>query len=146
MMNEAPRIVRIAPREMEQVFYDVLIRYGFSPEKAAACARIFMENSLEGVYTHGVNRFPRFIEYVRKGYVQPGEEPVLKNRSGGIEQWDGRLGAGPVNALRATEGAMTLAREHGIGCVAMANTNHWMRGGAYGRQAAHAGFVFIGWT
>ena len=41
---------------------------------------------------------------------------------------------------------MELARNSGIGCVAMSNTNHWMRGGTYGWQAAKAGFVFIGWT
>ncbi|MGZ5134593.1 MAG: Ldh family oxidoreductase, partial [Flavitalea sp.] len=34
----------------------------------------------------------------------------------------------------------------GIGCVALANSNHWMRGGTYGWQAAKRGFVFIGWT
>jgi len=41
---------------------------------------------------------------------------------------------------------MKLADEYGIGCVALSNTNHWMRGGAYGWQAAIAGYVFIGFT
>ena len=41
---------------------------------------------------------------------------------------------------------MKLADEYGIGCIALSNTNHWMRGGAYGWQAAMAGYVFIGWT
>ena len=41
---------------------------------------------------------------------------------------------------------MELAREYGIGCVALSNTNHWMRGGTYGWHAAKKGFVFIGWT
>src|SRR5207248_2285299 len=42
--------------------------------------------------------------------------------------------------------AIALAREHGIGCVALANTNHWMRGGSYGWQAAEAGAIGICWT
>jgi len=33
-----------------------------------------------------------------------------------------------------------------MGCVALANTNHWMRGGYYGWHAAKNNFVFIGWT
>jgi 3-dehydro-L-gulonate 2-dehydrogenase len=33
-----------------------------------------------------------------------------------------------------------------MGCVALANTNHWMRGGAYGWQAADAGVIGICWT
>jgi 3-dehydro-L-gulonate 2-dehydrogenase len=42
--------------------------------------------------------------------------------------------------------AIALARGHAIGCVALANTNHWMRGGSYGWQAADAGVVGICWT
>ena len=42
--------------------------------------------------------------------------------------------------------AIALARAHGIGCVALANTNHWMRGGSYGWQAADAGVIGICWT
>ena len=41
---------------------------------------------------------------------------------------------------------IALAREHGMGCVALANTNHWMRGGSYGWQAADAGMIGICWT
>jgi 3-dehydro-L-gulonate 2-dehydrogenase len=43
---------------------------------------------------------------------------------------------------RATE----LADAHGIGCVGLSNTNHWMRGGAYALQAAEAGYIGICWT
>jgi 3-dehydro-L-gulonate 2-dehydrogenase len=44
------------------------------------------------------------------------------------------------------ERALSLARQHGIGCIALANTNHWMRGGSYGWQAADAGMIGICWT
>jgi 3-dehydro-L-gulonate 2-dehydrogenase len=42
--------------------------------------------------------------------------------------------------------AIALAGEHGIGCVALGNTNHWMRAGSYGWQAADAGMIGICWT
>lgn len=41
---------------------------------------------------------------------------------------------------------MTLAKAHGVGCVGLRNTNHWMRGGYYGWMAAEAGFALISWT
>src|SRR5215207_8077678 len=44
------------------------------------------------------------------------------------------------------DGAMALARSHGIGAIALANTNHWMRGGSYGWQAAEAGMIAMCWT
>ncbi len=138
--------VLIEAQEMKQVFYKVLLKEGFNEQKALTCAEIFTESSVDGVYTHGVNRFPIFVEYVQKKYVDPQAEPVLKNAVGGLEQWNGNLGAGPLNALHVTERAMELAQQYGIGCVALANTNHWMRGGTYGWKAAKSGFVFIGWT
>ena len=138
--------ILVTAEEMKNVFYKILVRHDFDEQKALRCAEIFTETSVDGVYTHGVNRFPVFIEYVQKKYVNPHAETVLKNAFGGLEQWDGNLGVGPLNALKATERATHLATQHGIGCVALSNTNHWMRGGTYGWKAAKAGFVFIGWT
>ncbi|MBD0276596.1 MAG: 3-dehydro-L-gulonate 2-dehydrogenase [Flavisolibacter sp.] len=142
-MNE---MLYIQKDEMQKVFYNILLQHGFTEEKAAQCADIFTANSVDGIYTHGVNRFSRFIQYVKEGYVHPDAAPTLVHAFGGIEQWNGNLGPGPLNAVQATERVMYLAQQQGIGCVALANTNHWMRGGYYGWQAAKRGFVFIGWS
>ncbi len=83
---------------------------------------------------------------VRNGSVNPGAEPWVVARHGAMERWDGRRGPGNLNAYAAMEQAIRLSREHGIACVAMANTNHWMRGGTYGWQAADAGVIGICWT
>ncbi|MFZ6011444.1 MAG: 3-dehydro-L-gulonate 2-dehydrogenase [Bacteroidota bacterium] len=142
----SPTWLRIPPEEMNVIFFEVLLRCGFSHKDADTCSRVFTESSIDGVYTHGVNRFPRFVQYVRDGYVKPQTRAVRKNSAGNIEQWDGQSGAGPVNALICTDRALEIASEQGLGCVALANTNHWLRGGTYGWRAAKAGFVFIGWT
>jgi 3-dehydro-L-gulonate 2-dehydrogenase len=138
--------ILISHEEMLQVFRQVLLRNGFSESKADTCAGIFAGNSLDGIYSHGINRFPRFIDYTRRGFVRADAEPVLVHDAGAIEQWDGQLGPGPLNAVYCTNRAMQLAGDYGIGCLAIANTNHWMRGGTYGWQAAEKGFAFIGWT
>src|SRR5690554_489003 len=127
-------------------FKRVLIKNGFTESKAAKCARIFTENTLDGVNSHGINRFPRFIDYINKGFINVDSSPVLTHSAGTLEQYDGRLGPGPLNALYCSGRAMELADEHGMGCVAISNTNHWMRGGTYGWYAARKGYAFIGWT
>jgi 3-dehydro-L-gulonate 2-dehydrogenase len=139
-------IIRIAPAVMKDQFEKILLAVGFVREKADTLARIFMENSLDGVYTHGVNRFPEFIEYVRKGLIRIDAEPECMHVAGNVEQWDGHSGPGVLNALRCAERAREIAHEHGMGCVALANTNHWMRGGTYGWRVAKAGCAYIGWT
>ena len=142
----ATNSVLIVPDEMKLVFQSVLLKQGLKKDKARLCAEVFTSNSIDGVYTHGVNRFPRFIEYIQKGYVDIQAEPSLLHKAGCIEQWNGNLGPGILNAMTATNAATKIADETGIGCVALSNTNHWMRGGAYGWRAAKAGYVFIGWT
>lgn len=144
--EKGPEFLKIPYAEMLATFRAILARQGFSGEKANTCATIFADNSLDGVYTHGVNRFPRFVKYVTEGHVRPESEAVCERIVGCMEQWDGRLGPGPLNALKATDRAMEIAGVQGMGCVAIANTNHWMRGGSYGWKAARNGFVFIGWT
>jgi 3-dehydro-L-gulonate 2-dehydrogenase len=109
-------------------------------------ADIFGANSRDGVHSHGLNRFPVFISYVRDGLVKPDAEPICLDTHGCIEHWDGQLGAGMYNATIANRRAMALAEIHGFGCVTLKNTNHWMRGGTYGWQAADAGFIGICFT
>lgn len=145
-MQGDEQTIIVTPKQMQQYFTAILRKEGFAEDKAIQCAEIFTMNSVDGVYTHGVNRFPRFVKYIRDGFVKTDAIPTLLHVFGGIEQWNGNLGPGPLNAVHATESAMRLARKYGIGCVALSNTNHWMRAGNYGWRAAKAGFVFIGWT
>jgi 3-dehydro-L-gulonate 2-dehydrogenase len=72
--------------------------------------------------------------------------PTRTQQLGAIERWNGQLGPGNLNAWASMARAIELSTEHGIGCVALANTNHWMRGGTYGLQAADAGVIGLCWT
>ena len=140
------QMILIPQEEMQQTFFSILAGIGFTEEKANACAEIFTANSVDGVYTHGVNRFPVFVEYVREGFVDKDAEPSLQAAAGALEQWNGNGGPGPLNAIAATDRAVQLAQRSGIGCVALEQTNHWMRGGYYGWRAAAKGCVLLAWT
>ncbi len=145
-MENSGLMVRIPSEKMMNEFVRILIKHGFSQSKAEKCAEIFTLNSLEGVASHGVNRFPKFVKNVIDGFVKPDSVPSLIQKAGAIEQWNGNLAPGPLNAIFATERVTELALTNVIGMVSMANTNHWMRAGTYGWIAARKGFVFISWT
>ncbi len=145
-MDKVENTVIVPFEKMKSEFFRILVKFGFSENRAEECSEIFSVNSLEGVYSHGVNRFPRFIKGIREGILMPEASPELVHSSGAIEQWNGNLGPGPLNASFATERAMELAEKNAIGMVGLSNTNHWMRAGTYGWQAARKGFVFICWT
>jgi 3-dehydro-L-gulonate 2-dehydrogenase len=138
--------MRIPFQKLKAEFKSVLLAQNFTDEKAEACARIFAENSRDGVYTHGLNRFPVFVQYMQEGLINPDAIPTLVDQMGAIERWDGNLGPGILNAEFCMGRAIEIAKQHGIGCVALRNTNHWMRGGTYGWQAANAGCISISFT
>jgi len=138
--------MRIKFEVLQAEFKRVLTKLNFTETKANQIATIFAENSLDGVYTHGLNRFPVFIQYVKDGLVNPDAEPLAQEGLGLLERYDGNLGPGMLNARFCMDRAIALANEHGMGCVAIRNTNHWMRGGTYGWQAADAGCIGICFT
>jgi 3-dehydro-L-gulonate 2-dehydrogenase len=135
--------INISAEIMHAKFREKLLKHGVSEERSDIMATIFTESTIDGVYTHGVNRFPRFIDFIHKGCMDIHAEPQLVKKTHAIEQWDGHHGAGIINALKATDRAIALAKEFGIGCVALRNTNHWMRAGTYGWRAARAGCIMI---
>jgi len=138
--------MKVLFEKLQAEFLRVLLKHGFNADAAQQCARIFAENSRDGIYTHGLNRFPVFVDYIKKGLIDSHAQPTLENTMGLIEQWNGNLAPGMLNAQFCTNRAIALAKEHGIGCVAVRNTNHWMRGGTYGWQAAEAGCIGIHFT
>jgi len=137
---------RVAYEEMVAQFTRVLEKHGFTPADAKDAAVIFAQNSLSGVYSHGLNRFPRVVSYLEKGEIDPLARAECISRMGSMERWDGHRGFGPLNAQRAMERACALAKENGVGIVALGNNNHWMRGGTYGWLAADHGCIGIWWS
>lgn len=138
--------MRVPFEKLKSEFERVLLTLGFTDEQARFCATTFAENSRDGVYTHGLNRFPALVEYIKLGLVNPAAEPSLVGAFGAMEQWDGHLGAGILNASFCMGRAISLAQENGISCIALRNTNHWMRAGTYGWQAAEAGLIGVCFT
>lgn len=138
--------VRIPFDELAGILEKVLLNYGFSSESATSCALLFAKTDLDGVRSHGVNRFPKFLDFINKGYVDPTKRPEIESNLGVFERWNGQLGVGNLNAEFAMSRAIKIAGKYGIGCVALKKTNHWMRGGNFGWQAIESGKIGICFT
>ena len=124
----------------------LFLKYGFAQSKAERLSTTFTESTLYGVNSHGVNRVGQFIDYINKGVIDIHADPECVQSMGSIERWEGHSGPGILNAIHCTERAVALAKQHGMGLVALRNTNHWMRGGSYGRLAADKGCLSILFT
>lgn len=139
-------MARIPFETMQQVITEAYLKVGMSPADAEICARTHTEASCDGIYSHGLNRVARFVDYVKRGWVDINAKPSLVKKLGAIEIYDGNRATGILNAFAATNRAIEIAAEQGVGIVALRNTTHWMRGGSYGWYAAEKGYVAISWT
>lgn len=131
---------------LKNEFTRVLNKYGMNESDIETASKIFADNTLDGIFSHGINRFPRMIDYIEKGYIDLSSKTECINSFNGMECWDGHMGLGPLNACRAMDRACELAEKYGIGLVALGNNNHWMRGGYYGWQAAEKGYISISFS
>ena len=138
--------MRVPYERMYQEFYRVLVKRGFTLERAELSAKLFANASRDGVYTHGLNRFVKFIAGLETGCVDIAANPVLKESLGMLERYDGQKGPGDLNAYFCMRRSIEMAKKHTVGCVALSNTNHWMRPGNYGLMAVEENCIGILWT
>ena len=139
---------------MLHVAYDEAVRamtaglLPYLPEETARhFAEIFAGNSLDGVYSHGMNRYPRYLADMDSGLCDRTVTQAERvSGLGALEVWDAHFGIGPLIAEQVTRRAIDLAREHGIACVALRNNSHWLRAGRYGLMMADAGMMGICFT
>ena len=136
----------VSSQEMQTVLATLFTKYNFPQEQAKTLARIHTESTIDGIYSHGINRIPVFIDYVKKGLINIDTTASKVTAMGSIERWDGNRASGVLNAIKCTNRAVDMAKTHGMGLVALRNTNHWMRGGTYAWQAAEKGCISILFT
>ena len=115
---------RVSFEALKEEFKRVLVKKGCDEATADLSAQLMAETTCDGVYSHGVNRFPRVVEYIDKGYIDLRAKPTRVDSLGAFERWNGNLGLGNVNAKLSMDRAIELARTHGIGAVGLVNTNH----------------------
>jgi 3-dehydro-L-gulonate 2-dehydrogenase len=139
-------MIRIKFEQVRQALEKILLGRGCPEGHAFKVAHEVARNSLEGTYTHGINRFPRLVSNIDQKTVNMGAKPSLIHAFGALENYDGNLGFGITNAWASMGRAIELAKEHGIGCVAIRNTNHWLRAATYGYEAVDAGMAGICFT
>ena len=86
--------------------------------------------------SHGVLRLGWYLDRIRHGVMQPVTTPAFVVDAGASAVIDVHDGVGQVLAMRATHEAITRARAHGIGAVAVRNSNHFGACMYYTRRGA----------
>lgn len=76
--------IRVPVETVKATVKKAFLNLGLTEAQAEQCAEIHTESSLEGIESHGLNRVPRFAEYVQKGWVDIKAKPELVGAKGAV--------------------------------------------------------------
>jgi LDH2 family malate/lactate/ureidoglycolate dehydrogenase len=121
----------------------VLVAVGVPDADAWLVADSLVTADLWGHQSHGVLRLSWYVERIRAGVMNPVTAPETVSDTGALVVVDGHDGVGQVLAAFAAGEAAGRARTHGVGVVAVRNSNHFGTAAYFTRMAARGGCVAI---
>ncbi len=132
---------RIAPERLLDFATAVYVRTGVPEEDARLAADTLVQADLWGHQSHGVMRLSWYVARLRAGVCDPAAKPEAVVDAGAIAVLDGNDGMGQVLTAHAMQDAIRRAKVHGIGAVALRNSNHFGTAMYFTLMAARAGCV-----
>jgi LDH2 family malate/lactate/ureidoglycolate dehydrogenase len=140
---EAGRRVVVAAAELVSLVRACGVGMGLADDDAEALAAVLVDANLRGVDSHGLARLPIYLRRLHGGLVRGTHGVAFPPRSAPTCRIDARTALGPAIAVKAVDHAVALARRHGIGLVAVANSTHFGHAGFYARRAAAQRLIAI---
>ena len=121
----------------------VVAGFGSSEDEINAVSDNLIEANLTGHDSHGVGMLPRYAQAYREGGLAPNAALRVVHDGGALLRLDGSAGFGQVMGRDAMALGITRAQQHGSCIVALGNSHHLGRIGAWAEQAAAAGLVSV---
>ena len=114
---------------------DALLAHGLPTADAELAAKQMIEADLTGFDAHGIMRLGNYCNWIKSGRVNPKASIKVLQRSGATALVDGDDGIGHLVMTYATNLAMELAKQSGVGWVGVRNSNHAGAAGIYPAMA-----------
>ncbi len=134
---------RIAAEALQRITQAILTAAGTPDDLAQIVAESLVEANLAGYDSHGTMRLPTYARMIQAGHIKPAQRAEVSGRHQATATVDCGWGWGMPAARLATETAIALAREFGIGAVTIQRCNHIGRVGEYVEIMARAGMMGI---
>ncbi|MEJ3651541.1 Ldh family oxidoreductase [Actinomycetes bacterium KLBMP 9759] len=136
-------LVRVPAGELERTAAGIFAAAGCDADEARRIAVELVGANLAGHDSHGVVRVPFYVSLLRAGHVRAGRTVEIVTDGGAFALLDGQFGFGQTIAPQAVALGVERASRDGICVVALRNSGHVGRVGAYAETALAAGLISI---
>jgi LDH2 family malate/lactate/ureidoglycolate dehydrogenase len=103
----------------------IYVKAGMPAADAHLAADTLVQADLWGHQSHGVMRLPWYTARLKSGVAKPIATPDYVVNAGAVGVIDGHDGMGQVLTAHAARDVIRRAKAHGIGAVALRNSNHF---------------------
>lgn len=135
--------IQVDPERARAFAAAVYERGGMPPEDALFAADTLVQADLWGHQSHGLLRLAWYHARLKSGAMKGITRVRTAVDAGAVAVIDGADGVGSVIARHAVGEAVARARLHGVGAVAVRNSNHFGTCMYYTRMGAHQGCIMV---
>lgn len=132
--------------ELTSLTTRALEQAGASPSAATAAARALVAADAQGLASHGVSRVPQYTTFLRNGRSSITATPKIVHSRGGACLIDAQSGMAYEACALAIQTATARAREFGISCVGITNSNHFGAAAVHLEPLGRAGLVGLAFS
>ncbi len=133
--------ISISPDRLRALAVAICRAAGSAEDEARAVAENLVDANLTGHDSHGVGMLPIYIDAARRGALKLGMAPKIVSETAATLVVDGQRGYGQTIMKAATDLLCDKAKSAGAAVLALRNTHHIGRIGAWAEQAAARGFA-----
>jgi LDH2 family malate/lactate/ureidoglycolate dehydrogenase len=119
---------------------------GVAAEDAALFAEVLVDADLNGVSTHGVSRLNIYLKRIELGLIDPKAPLRIDRRAGSVLVLDAGNGLGQVQARKALDLLVPMARQNGVAVATIRNSQHFGALSWYCNYAASHEMVLLAMT
>ncbi len=143
-MENNQKMTLVPSAAMQNFMKAVLTKIGVSEADAQTVSEVLIEADKRGIPSHGCARFKAFyVDPIVAGIINPKATPTVISDRLATAVLDANLGLGHPTAKFAMDLAIAKARQHGLGLVAVRNSNHYGIAAWYAMRALSHNMIGI---
>jgi LDH2 family malate/lactate/ureidoglycolate dehydrogenase len=137
---------RFKSNELRGLVSRLAVADGVPADDADGFARVLVDADLQGISTHGVSRLNIYLQRIEKGLIDPKAALGIDRNGGSVLALDAGNGLGQVQAMKALDMLMPLAKQNGIAAATIRNSQHFGALSYYCNRAAEQDLILLAMT
>lgn len=137
---------RFPPDALKQLAADIAAAAGVLRADAELLADSLVAADLSGTSTHGLSRLAIYVKRIQKGLIDPKPPFTIERKRGATIAVDAGNGLGQVQAFKAIEHLIPMAKTHGAAVATVRNSQHFGAVSYYCNLAADQDMILLAMT